>query len=559
MPTRLGRLIYALFFISLPGRLPCLAQNAPAPDTSAPTLKVYSREIVVDTTVTDNKGNPVHGLTRDQFTVKEDRRPQPIHSFYEYAATPQPTPSKLPPNTYTNLQPAPASGAIDIVWLDFTNIAPVVPPDIANDPSLTGTMAGALAAERNAKLAAMKYVAGMPPGTRIGVVGSSFPSTLRTLQGVTSNPALLSAAIDAMAYDTSGTAINPETWCDQQERRNRMTLETLQQIAADLSEIKGRKNLLWFTLRTWLLTSQLRPKCLFDHTAELQKAYALLAAAQVTVFPISVRGVEAPSPEEANDIMSMESIADATGGAAYYNSNDFADLMGKAISKGSDYYSLSYVPPGARYDYSHHTIDVSVSRPALTLVYRKTYDAIDPATIKPATGLTLTTTPPAISDGDMRPAMTRNMPTSTGILFDVQVVPVVSSPNPTVPAGTILGTLDPAAKEKLKGKPLTRYGFSYSIPAAQLTFTPASGDAHKGVVDLDLAVFDADGKLVTGLSQTVTMPLTDARYQQFIQGPFRFAQQIDLPPGKLFLRIGVLDRTSNKVGTLEIPLTVPKQ
>ena len=27
-------------------------------------------------------------------------------------------------------------------------------------------------------------------------------------------------------------------------------------------------------------------------------------------------------------------------------------------------------------------------------------------------------------------------------------------------------------------------------------------------------------------------------------------------PGQLFLRVGVLDRTSNKVGTLELPLKV---
>jgi hypothetical protein len=36
------------------------------------------------------------------------------------------------------------------------------------------------------------------------------------------------------------------------------------------------------------------------------------------------------------------------------------------------------------------------------------------------------------------------------------------------------------------------------------------------------------------------------------------AQQIDLPPGEIFLRVGVLDGVSDKVGTLEIPLIVKK-
>jgi hypothetical protein len=31
------------------------------------------------------------------------------------------------------------------------------------------------------------------------------------------------------------------------------------------------------------------------------------------------------------------------------------------------------------------------------------------------------------------------------------------------------------------------------------------------------------------------------------------------PPGQLFLRIGIFDHTSNKTGTLEIPLTAPKK
>jgi hypothetical protein len=151
------------------------------------------------------------------------------------------------------------------------------------------------------------------------------------------------------------------------------------------------------------------------------------------------------------------------------------------------------------------------------------------------------------------------MPSSQQLLFDVQVEPSTAPPNPDSKEPPILGTLDPALKAKLKDHPLARYAFQYAIPARQLAFTAGPNNTHQGSVELDLAAFDADGKLVTGLSQTITMPLSDARYPQFIQGPFRFTQQLDLPPGQLFLRIGILDHTSNKVGTLEIPLTVAKK
>jgi hypothetical protein len=36
----------------------------------------------------------------------------------------------------------------------------------------------------------------------------------------------------------------------------------------------------------------------------------------------------------------------------------------------------------------------------------------------------------------------------------------------------------------------------------------------------------------------------------------RLHQEIDLPAGKVYLRIGVRDLMSGRIGTLEIPLTV---
>jgi hypothetical protein len=43
-----------------------------------------------------------------------------------------------------------------------------------------------------------------------------------------------------------------------------------------------------------------------------------------------------------------------------------------------------------------------------------------------------------------------------------------------------------------------------------------------------------------------------------VEQPLQFAQQIDLPVGQMYVRVGVLDKVSNKVGTVEIPLSVAK-
>ena len=53
----------------------------PAP-SSAPTLHVNSRLVFLDVTVLNAKGQPVvSGLTKDDFTITQDKKPQKIFSF----------------------------------------------------------------------------------------------------------------------------------------------------------------------------------------------------------------------------------------------------------------------------------------------------------------------------------------------------------------------------------------------------------------------------------------------------------------------------------------------
>jgi hypothetical protein len=111
----------------------------------------------------------------------------------------------------------------------------------------------------------------------------------------------------------------------------------------------------------------------------------------------------------------------------------------------------------------------------------------------------------------------------------------------------------------LKRVRLVRYGFLFTLPPSQIDFADAGGGTYSGSVEFDVAAFDSDGNLVTILSQTQKLPLTTEEYQQFIATPFQFFQQLDLPPGQFTLRVGVFDTVSNKLGTLEIPLTVGKK
>jgi len=570
--------------------------------SAVPTLQVYSRETVVDVTVTDKDGKPVHGLSQADFTVKEDGKEQPIRSFAEFgtAATAATAPPKLPPHVYTNLQPPPASGALNILLLDFVNTAPQLaadccqiipcPQDLKQEQCSSPTagpraMALATAAQRRVKLDATKYLQQMPGGTRVEVIGMWWPGMLRVLQGFTSDPALLSAAVNTMNYDTnsivgSGSFGNlREQFNAQEDGRSRMTLEVLQQIAADLIGVKGRKNLIWFTVGNPRITGSNAGA----YSADRTRTNSLLLAAQAALYPIDARGVTTmpddlitgsgdlllnvptmPGSMRADAIvqfaektaaehLSMEDWAEKTGGAAFYNTNDLAGSLAKAVDKGANYYTLSYIPPGSEYDGRHHSIKVVVAdQPGLKLNYRDEYYAEDPRTMAKAPGLSLAEVADSTAAVDMRTEMGRSMPTSQGVLFDVQVEPSTETVKPGDPA--VFGVLD----VKLKAKPLARYGFTYAFPGREIVLKPADDGRQHGSLEFDLAAYDGDGNVVTSMRQAIELNLTAEQAAQLAHSPFRYFQQLDLPAGALFVRVGVLDRTANKVGTVEIPVTVAK-
>jgi VWFA-related protein len=533
------------------------SQTAAPLESSAPTLHVTSRETVVDVTARDAKGNAVRGLKQSDFSVEEDGKPQPIRSFTETGqdtaagALPKPLP-KLPPNVYSNLQPAPVTGVVNIILLDDLNVGPT--------------------AQSYSRQEAAKYLRTMPPGTQVALL--RLGNGLTILQGFSSDPDVLIAAMN----DKKNSIIPAGP---PGADRNMLTLEGLREVAAFAAGIKGRKNLIWFTVGMKEVTDpQFRSKSQPDYTPDLHRTYEMLTSARVAVYSVDPRGLANFAAQSAvsgggpinaqtgaaaagaqtvafaynaGDHLSMESVAEATGGGAYYDTNGVKEAVAKAVESGANYYTLSYVPPGVKYDGKHHTIHVKVDRPGVRLVYRDEYYAEDPTHIAHAAVPVLAATTPPPQTNTMTASMARFAPPATQLLFDVRVAPTTTAPKPTDPH--VMGAIDP----KLKDKPLARYDFLYLLPAEQITFTDGTDGAHSGSVEFDIVASDVFGKVITSMSQTMTLPLTNDEYQQFLKTPFQFLQQLDLPPGEMFVKIGIVDGVSGKVGTLEIPLTVAKK
>jgi VWFA-related protein len=568
------------------------ADQTPGDASGVTTLQVYSRETLVDVTVTDTKGQSIHGLSKTDFTVLEDGKPQPIQGFQEFGTAVIPvtrTPPKLPPDVYTNLQPAPTTAAVNVLLLDALNTGPMDQVFVKQET--------------------LKYLKSMPEGTRVAIMGLS--SRLRLLQGFTSDPKILQAVVDSkknrsmpspfidtdtndsldsmmeMVDDATAASLQEfenEQNAFQTDMRNRMTLEALNQIAGYLAGVKGRKNLIWFTAGMPL---QMFPQggvndmaTMTDYTKDLRHTTDLLTAAQVAVYPVDARGLfNSPANSAANagtgfssgkgssmatangaflqktasEQLGMQAVAEATGGLAYYNTNGLKEAVGKAIENGSDYYSISYVPPDPAFNGAYHGLTIKVNRPGVKLAYRKGYYADDVEHNAIAPGITLATTAPEPYGNNMAASMGRGVPTSSQILFTARVDPMNDAVNP--PGAKVLGALD----AKLQGKALRRYEIHFSLPGRQITFTDAPNGMHKAKVEFDVAAYDVYGKLLTSLSQAIDLPLTTERYQLLQTKPFQATQAIDLPIGEQFLRVGVLDGNSDKVGTIEIPLAVTKK
>jgi VWFA-related protein len=576
--TSLAAIGFTAILVALNPR-PLRSQTTPA-DTPAPaTLQVYSRETIVDVTVTDDHGNHVRNLKQSDFTIQEDGKPQPIRSFKETGVTRAVIlPAKLPPGTYTSAQTMPADGPVSVLLIDSLN-SPHLGPKY---------MEYVVSAQHQIE----HYLNTMPAGTQVAIFSLSFRG-LYLLQGFTTDRDRLLHAMD-INFPVLAT---PDTFIPDKYAN----LDALNQIAAYVAPIKGRKNLLWLAPRMPVLL--LRDGGLsfgvsdMDFVHRTMDIYKVFTAEQIAVSPVDTRGVIPLGPST----LAMEAVADDTGGVAYYAGNDIQGEIAKAIDNSSDYYTLSYVPPEHPSAGHAHTITVTVARQGLHLVYRQGYNDEPPSpTVLPA-GPTL-----------MKASMEGQAPPVGQLQFNVSIQspdgPLIPTPSklrasavesatipdpfaaaddpfafansftPPAPAAAKVPAANqppaaqpappdqtpPADQSFVPGRrPVTskkklRYTFLFSVPPSQIAFATTPDGTRTGALEFDVAAYDWFGHLINGISQTMHMPLTPNEYAEFIKTPFQFSQQLDLPPGAASLRVGVLDNTSNKVGTLELDLNLPK-
>jgi len=526
-------------------------QNAtqPANQIAAPTLKVYSREVVVDVEVTDAAGNPVRGLKQSDFAIEENGKPQPLRSFREFGTAippPEHVLPKLPFGIYTNYQSIPASGPANILLFDAMH-------------SGVGSIARSMHY-------ASDYFGTMPKGTQVAVFLLS-ENGLHMLQGFTSDPATLQRAVHNVHIHAGA---NPDLYTSQRD-----TINAFNQIAAYVSGVKGRKNLLWFI--QGMPVCLMRdggwewPDCSFEAPGSrsitlihrLMDVYERFSAEQVAVSPIDPRG-------HLYGIgfaqVKADEVAEQSGGESFYDNNDLKATIAKAIDHGSQFYTLSYIPLQQTDDGHYHHLKIAiVDHPELHLVYRKGYDAErvptpdapapGPAPLKSSRQVSVDLAFGRLDELRPGPALLKaslegKSPAATQILFDASAWP--SPPAAADPA-------DPAAtKVKSQTNGRVPCEVQYGFPSSEIAFTEDADGMLSASLEFDIAAYNDLREQVAHQSQTVTLHLSHDQFDDFMSKPYRYTQKIDLPPGPLSVHVGILDNVTSKVGTLEIPVTVPK-
>jgi VWFA-related protein len=520
--------------------------RAQPPNQPQYTLRARVPLTILDVVVTDSKGHPVHGLKQSDFTILEDGKEMTPNSFEEHRsdeATPTtPIQLDLSPDTFTNVTPTqPKSSPINILLIDNLNT-----------PTST---------QQIVRTELLSFVNKLQPGARVAVFGFNFH--LSVLQGFTSDHELLKAAINdkkniALAppledqgqdatNDAPGSITIPcDTVLEHEASRGQYAITAMKQIARYLSGVPGRKNLIWFAGSFPLQDGPCPDGDAYDLTADIHSATDALARAHVAIYPVDPRAMDALAQgnqtvaiKQAAEHLTMDALAEPTGGKSTYNSNDLAGAAEDAVDTGSNFYALTYTPLNQTLDSRFRTIKVQVDQPGLKLAYRNGYYAIDPGTtLSGAKADQLT---------PMQAALMRGGLDATQILFKVkvtqspgteQVLPVSNQPD-----------------AKQMHPPYRRYSLAYAIDVNGIDFAVGIDGNYRGDFELGARVYNADGdEILNAVSKIVEPILPPAVYRSMLRGGANAHQEIDVPAtGDYFLRIAVHDLTSDRVGSIEVP------
>jgi VWFA-related protein len=592
---RWGLVPLVLLFCVLPFHAQSVSGEGQAP---AATFKAETRAVEVDVVVLDAHGEPVKGLRKEDFVIAEDGSPQTVTFFEEHPTatsqadiaanvllidtlnTPKEDLSFARKRVADYLQKMPAGTSLAVFSLGQT---------LRMVQGFTTDRALLLAAVNDKKSGAWSETSA---ASNMPQDDAEDKERIRELESMRMPVSSADMTRNAQAMH--------KTY--QSDQRIAMTAAHLQRLARYLAKTPGRKNLIWFSssfpialfpepgVRGTLTTT--------EQNQQIKDTTDLLAMARVAIYPVSAQGVAIRTTGDASDhfgtaqhlqpgpatgtapaygtsaqstggdnyqygalsnemrqednahaanFAAMNALASATGGVMMPTSNDLNGMLSRAISDGSQYYTLSYAPTNTKTDGSFRRIVVTLHSGTYQLAYRRGYYATDTVlgpTASPATSTvtnTVTNTAKAVTGDPLSPLMRSGMAPTTQVQYEVRVQPV--TPQPAADAARVGGNAKVTA-------PVTRYRADFVVHRGT---APSPDSTRKDRMQVEVIAYDPDGKVLNWQAGALNLtPADDATAQQ--RG-LRTHMEIDVPKNVASLVTGVYDWRTNQAGTREISLS----
>ena len=368
-------------------------------------------------TVLDKKGRPVvKGLTKDDFVITEDRKPQRIFSFE------LPETHSIPANAGDDNSEA--KTPVTIFVLDRLNSS-------FEDFAFI-------------RYSVRKYLSAQPAQlhapTELMVIGNE---SLELLQGYTRSRDDLLYTLDHLRPVLPYKMMIPSFFAE----RFVQSIEALQEIAVQNKGVPRRKNVVWLGLGgPGLSLRGITGKSLDRLNQEVHGTTNMLVDARISLYvifpglkfedPTILPGGDLNDSVRKNDPfvgdVNFGVFVSETGGNLFYNNNDFDGEMKRSHELGSKYYTLTYQPHEVAPDGMFRRVRVTLRDPNLLAVTKAGYYAPDGKSL---------VDPRRQSMIDLAAAARSNVPF---IGLDMKVSNVVRHPD----SGTVEITLE------LKGKNL---------------------------------------------------------------------------------------------------------
>ncbi len=339
---------------------PVPANSAPAsPDIASPST-ANPGAIQLDVVVTPKSGPPVAELRRENFTILDNKIPQPIAAFRAVGGSDVRTEVIL---------------LIDAVNTSYQNVA----------------------FERGEITKFLRSNGGhLAHPTALAV----FTDTGTQIQdGFTQDGNALSQ--DLNKYSIGLREIRRSAGFYGAGDRFQLSMTALRTLAMREAARPGRKLVLWISPGWPLLSGpgvELDAKQQRQLFASVEELSTVMRQARITLYSIDslganenllrsnyymefVKGVSKPSQVEIGDL-ALQVIATQSGGLAL-NSTGVASMMHQCIADADNFYELLYTPAVAEQGSNYHSIEVKVNQSGLTARTRTGYYAqAEPAAIK---------------------------------------------------------------------------------------------------------------------------------------------------------------------------------